>query len=183
MILRADSVRRTLVVAVAFAFGAVFAADNPWQGKNVAFLGDGLTAAGESPRYWSVLQTNLGLTPWVYASAGATMAQVKSQAESLKADHGDAVDGIVVLAGLEDYAADCPLGSWYAVDEQTSQRRFALDANTFRGRINLALDYMKDNFPEAEIILLTPIHRNYVSTRRATACTRIPKATVASPGR
>ena len=151
-----------LIAAVA-AFGAV--ADNPWQGKNVAFLGDGLTAAAENaPRYWSVLQTNLGLTPWVYASAGATMAQIKSQAEALKAEHATGVDGIVVLAGLEDYAADCPLGSWYSVDAQTSQRQFALDANTFRGRINLAFDYLKDNFPEAEIILLTPIHRNYAST-------------------
>lgn len=143
---------------------AVFAADNPWQGKNVAFLGDGLTAAADSPRYWSVLQTNLGLTPWVYATAGATMAQIKSQAEALKAEHATGVDGIVILAGLEDYAADCPLGSWYQVSGTPPQRQFALDADTFRGRINRALDYLKDNFPEAEIILLTPIHRGYAST-------------------
>ena len=34
-----------------------------------------------------------------------------------------------------------------------------MDESTFRGRINRVLSYLKSNFPQQQIILLTPIHR------------------------
>ena len=33
--------------------------------------------------------------------------------------------------------------------------------STFRGRINIGLNYLKSHFPEKQIVLLTPIHRAY----------------------
>ena len=43
------------------------------------------------------------------------------------------------------------------------KRTFCFDAGTFRGRINLALSYLRENFPQAWIVLLTPVHRGYAS--------------------
>ena len=39
------------------------------------------------------------------------------------------------------------------------QRTPAMD-DTYRGRINIALDLLKRNFPTKQIVLLTPIHRS-----------------------
>ena len=36
-----------------------------------------------------------------------------------------------------------------------------MNGKTLRGRINQVLSYLKTNFPEQQIILLTPIHRAY----------------------
>ena len=36
-----------------------------------------------------------------------------------------------------------------------------MDGDTFRGRINIAMSYLKANFPDKQVILLTPIHRGY----------------------
>ena len=35
-----------------------------------------------------------------------------------------------------------------------------MDANTYRGRINIAMDSLKRTFPTKQIVLLTPIHRS-----------------------
>ena len=40
------------------------------------------------------------------------------------------------------------------------QRKHLKDANTYRGRINIALDSLKRMFPTKQIVLLTPIHRS-----------------------
>ena len=39
------------------------------------------------------------------------------------------------------------------------RRVYSLDAATFRGRINIALQYLKTLFPDKQIVLFTPIHR------------------------
>ena len=45
--------------------------------------------------------------------------------------------------------------------ELRKQRLLQESAETFRGRINTAMAYLKTNFPTQQIILLTPIHRGY----------------------
>lgn len=34
-----------------------------------------------------------------------------------------------------------------------------MDANTFRGRINIAMSQLKEQYPNKQIVLLTPLHR------------------------
>ena len=41
------------------------------------------------------------------------------------------------------------------------KREFIFDNGTFRGRINIAMRHLRDVFPGARIVLLTPIHRGY----------------------
>ena len=36
-----------------------------------------------------------------------------------------------------------------------------MDSSTFKGRINAAMAYIKENFPDKQIILITPIHRGF----------------------
>ena len=148
--------------------------ESQWKGKKVAFLGDSITDhVTSATNYWGYLELELGITPLVYGVNGHQMSMIKGQAENLKNEHGDDVDAIFIFAGTNDYNADCPLGKWYTYADESRnwhgtvatapRRHFALDANTFRGRINIALDYIKDNFPKAQVVIMTPIHRGYAN--------------------
>lgn len=160
------------VCAVVCAFGG--AVDSHWKGRKVAFLGDSITDHSTSAtNYWGYLEFDLGIKPLVYGVNGHQMLRIKGQAEKLKKEHGDDVDAIFIFAGTNDYFADCPLGKWWdhkmepsnwrGSKEPAPRRYFTLDEKTFRGRVNIALDYIKDNFPDAQVILMTPIHRGYAN--------------------
>jgi lysophospholipase L1-like esterase len=145
-----------------------------WKGKKVAFLGDSITDAkhiGCTANYWNVLAASLGLDAYVYGKNGCRMDGILSQAQRLFLDLHWYVDAIFVLAGTNDYNGNVPRGEWYEVaDEETPRttgtvtlprRRFAMDANTFRGRINRLMAYLKENFPDQQIVLMTSIHRGF----------------------
>lgn len=85
---------------------------------------------------------------------------------------GEDIDAIVIFAGTNDYNAGVPLGEWYEEvwrnvplpDGEVGSRRYrkpAMDANTFRGRINRLMDYLKTHFPTKQVIVLTPLHRGF----------------------
>ena len=129
---------------------------HPWMQKRVAYFGDSITDPrndGSKLKYWNYLQDWLGITPYVYA--------------------GDSVDAILIFIGTNDYNNGVPIGEWYDVkDEEVMyghgapkqlvkrQRRYMnMDADTYRGRINIALDKVKRMYPTKQIVLLTPIHR------------------------
>lgn len=146
---------------------------NPWKGKRVAFLGDSITDKvhmGTAKNYWQFLEEWLGLTPLVYGINGNQWNGILKQAQKLKEEADGQVDAILVFAGTNDYNAGIPLGEWYDYvyqdttvkgggKEGRKKRTPSQDPDTFRGRINLAIDYLKRNFPTQQIILLTPIHR------------------------
>ena len=44
-----------------------------------------------------------------------------------------------------------------------NKRTPVISDSTFRGRINIGLNYLKSHFPEKQIVLLTPIHRAYAN--------------------
>lgn len=148
---------------------------NQWNGKRVAFLGDSITDkahVGTTKNYWQYLSEMLGIKPLVYGINGNQWNGVYEQAVRLKAENSGNVDAVIVFAGTNDYNAGVPLGEWYAsADENTlvkgnrietrKKRAFLFDENTFRGRINIVMDYLKRNFPAKQIILLTPIHRAF----------------------
>ena len=140
--------------------------------KNVLFLGDSITDArhiGCTKNYWGFLSDRYGFKPLVYGVSGQRWSDIVAQAKSFKKDHGDCPDVIFVFAGTNDFNGNVPLGDWYALSEETvnrNGREVALkkrtrtrDGNTLRGSINIAMEYLVENFPTAKIVLLTPLHR------------------------
>lgn len=153
------------------------AVESQWKGKKVAYLGDSITDmrhVGTTSNYWQYLDLYLGTEAWVYGINGAQWTGVLGQAQKLKAERGDSVDAILVFAGTNDYNSGVPLGDWCSTTNQLvecwgkkmeprARRLPNLDPGTFRGRINAVMDYLKTNFPQQQIILLTPIHRGYAT--------------------
>ncbi len=151
---------------------------HPWQGKRVAYLGDSITDPrnkAAQKKYWSWLQDWLQITPYVYGVSGRQWDDIPRQANQLKEEHGDDFDAILIFMGTNDYNRGVPLGQWWeehnAMVEyghggqpkqmvSRRQRTPVMDTETYRGRINIALDSLKRMFPEKQIVLLTPIHRS-----------------------
>lgn len=149
--------------------------NSQWKAKRVAFLGDSITDkshVGTSKNYWQFLEEILGISPRVYGINGDTFRGILKQAQKLKSDGSDGIDAIIVFAGTNDYNGGVKLGEWYEyADAETpaaggktqvrKRRTPSMDASTFKGRINAAMSFMKENFPEKPIILITPIHRGF----------------------
>lgn len=149
---------------------------HPWQGKRVAYFGDSITDprnSGSKVKYWGFLQEWLGITPYVYGVSGRQWNDVKRQADKLKAEHGDSVDAILIFMGTNDYNTGVPIGEWFVEKEEQvmagihevkhlvdrRHRYPVMSDSTYRGSINMALDYLKRLYPTKQIVLLTPIHR------------------------
>ena len=145
--------------------------ESQWKGKKVAFLGDSITDPRLAGKYWNQLPALLGIDAYVYARSGLRMDGMLTQAERLLLDLHWYVDAIFVLAGTNDYNGNVPRGEWYEVaDEETPRttgtvtlprRRFVMDPATFRGRLNRLLSYLKENFPDQQIVLMTALHRGF----------------------
>lgn len=148
--------------------------ENPWYGKRVAYLGDSITDKRQTKNqqvYWQFLEEYLGITPLVYGISGQQWHHILPQAEKLLAEQGQEVDAILIFMGTNDYGNDAPLGEWYTTRakklklqpegpaEMRWTRELVMDQSTVRGRINIAMDFLKRNYPSKQIILLTPIHR------------------------
>lgn len=149
---------------------------HPWQGKKVAYFGDSITDPrnkASNNKYWSLLQKWLGITPYVYAVSGRQWDDIPRQADKLMEEHQDSIDAIIMLMGTNDYNNGVPLGKWYeekeeeviyghgkpkAVTKRMRQYR-CMDKETYRGRINIAMEKVKKMYPTKQIIVMTPIHR------------------------
>lgn len=152
---------------------------HPWQGKRVAYFGDSITDPnnnGSKEKYWGFLQDWLGITPYVYGVSGRMWNDIPRQAEKLKAEHGNDFDAITIFIGTNDYNQGVPIGEWYNLTEDSviaahkkvphakylrKKRTPTYNQETYRGRINVALNTIKTMFPDKQIVLLTPIHRGY----------------------
>ena len=151
---------------------------HPWAGKRVAYFGDSITDprnSGSKKKYWNFLQELLNITPYVYGKSGRQWNDIPRQAEQLKQEHGTDFDAIVIFMGTNDYNNAVPIGEWFeetedsvvaARDTRWVKRKYlrkkrtpAMDADTYRGRINIALSRLKTMYPTKQIVLLTPIHR------------------------
>lgn len=149
--------------------------DSRWRGRRVAFLGDSITDphhVGTTRCYWEFLADMLGIVPLVYGVNGHQMSDLYGQAQRLLAEQGDSVDAIVVFAGTNDYNGGVPLGEWYDTGERETvvgggvktvrkYRTPVMSKATFRGRINMLMDFLKTHYPDKQIMVLTPIHRAY----------------------
>lgn len=151
--------------------------NSQWHGKKVAYLGDSMTQKpgkeGTTTIYWQYLSELLEIEPFVYGVSGDQWDGIYKQAIKLHKEKGTAVDAILIFAGTNDYIHNTPLGSFYA--ETTKETNFngnivtrkyrsvIENDSTFCGRINKVMAYIKANFPEQQIIIMTPIHRAFAT--------------------
>ena len=170
------------VIAVGLALGMVLtsgAADHPWSGKKVVFLGDSITDPAQIKRhdrhvYWEFLEKDCGIEPHVYAVSGYQWDRISPMAQRMQTEMTNSVDAILILLGTNDYNSGVPLGEWYETEERDVNRRgvtirqphraFAKNMGTVRGRINTVMEYLKRNFPDQQIVLMTPLHRGKAGT-------------------
>lgn len=147
-----------------------------WEGARVAFLGDSITDARQigttNNIFWNYLQDILGIEPYVYGISGHRMNQIIGQGEKLEAEHGQAVDAIIVFIGTNDFNGGIPVGEWYEYSTQTTledgpreverlHRELVYTDSTFCGRANTTLRWLKTHYPDKQIIFLTPLHRGF----------------------
>ena len=113
----------------------------------------------------------LGIEAHNYGISGHQTKDIVGQAERAKEELGDKIDAFIIFIGTNDFERSVELGEWFEYSTQnttiggpiTVARRYRTPskAATYRGRINIMMDYLKTNFPEQQVILLTPIHRGF----------------------
>ncbi len=144
--------------------------------KKILFLGDSITDKrhiGCTKNYWGYLGDWYGFTPLVYGINGQQWSHIAGQAKAYRKDHPEDPDVVFVFAGTNDFNGNVPLGEWYVLSEAKTNRNgrevtlkkrtHSLDGGTLRGRINAAMSFLRETFPTARFVLLTPIHRGYAT--------------------
>ena len=148
--------------------------NSQWQGKRVAYLGDSMTdkrRVGTTCVYWEYLNELMGITPSVYGISGNQWDGVYRQALTLHEEKGTVVDAIFIFAGTNDYSHGTPIGKFFTETIRQTNHNGAsvmlkyrtpiFNDSTFCGRINKVMSYLKNNYPQQQIIILTPIHRSF----------------------
>ena len=147
--------------------------NSQWKGKKVAFLGDSMTQKRDSTNkvYWEYLADFLGIEPSVYGISGHQWDGIYRQAVQLKEEKGADVHAVFVFAGTNDYNHGLPLGKFFTETQKETNyngtivvRKYRtpdINDSTFCGRINKVMDFLKSNYPDQQIIILTPIHRGF----------------------
>lgn len=165
-----------IALLLALSSSAQMLMQHPWQGKRVAYFGDSITDPrnkASKMKYWSYLHEWLGIQTYVYGVSGRMWNDIPRQADLLMEQHKDSVDAIMIFIGTNDYNNGVPIGKWY--DEKAEEVMYGhgqpkamtprvrqymcMDKDTYKGRINIALDKLKRMYADKQIILLTPIHR------------------------
>ena len=153
---------------------------HPWQGKKVAYFGDSITDPRNKTsdkKWWDWLKEWLGIEPYVYAVSGRQWNDIPNQAEQLNRQHGEDFDAIIVFIGTNDFNAGVPVGEWYVETEDSvlaavhrpkamtlrRHREPSMNKDTYRGRINIAMNKLKRMYPQKQIVLFTPIHRAFAN--------------------
>ena len=162
-------------------YGEAGDVETPWKDfdptvrpqRKVAFLGDSITDArhlGCRLNYWNFLAEDLAVEPRVYGISGHQWNRIPAQIAAMKKD-GFLPEVISILMGTNDFNGNVPLGEWYDVTEETvnkngvqtklKRRTLSEDPATFRGRVNAGIRAVREAFPTAAILLLTPVHRGF----------------------
>ncbi len=145
-----------------------------WQGKRVAFLGDSMTdkhRVGTTCIYWEYLSELLGIEPLVYGINGNQWDGIYKQATKLHEEKGTDVDAILIFAGTNDYNSGIPMGEFFSETRKETNsngnlvtrkyRNPIMNDSTYCGRINKVMSYLKNHYPQQQIIIMTPIHRGF----------------------
>ncbi len=144
-----------------------------WNGKRVAYLGDSMTQkpGDGSSVYWEYLANLLGIEPFVYGISGHQWNDIYDQAVKLNNERSTDIDAIFIFAGTNDYNNSIPLGTFFTEttkqtnhDGQNVIRKYRsriYNDTTFCGRINKVMSYLKNHYPQQQVIILTPLHRGF----------------------
>lgn len=145
-----------------------------WQEKRVAFLGDSMTDERRGKItfiYWQYLSELMGIVPSVYGISGNQWDGIYKQALKLTVEKNTAIDAIFIFAGTNDFSHGTPMGSFYSeITKETNHngsivvrkyRTLPENDSTFCGRINKVMSYLKEHFPQQQIVIMTPIHRGF----------------------
>lgn len=172
---------KRLLLTAALLAGTLFLADaqeikSQWEGKRVAILGDSISDPALAERagwkcWWAYLEDIMGIKAMSYARNGWQMDGMVRQAQSLYDQHAMDVDAILVFCGTNDFNASVPIGEWFSEEdaavnkdgaEMTLKHRVpVMTDDSFCGRINIMMDWLRTNYPTKQVILITPIHRGY----------------------
>lgn len=149
--------------------------ENQWEGKRIAFLGDSMTQKRDSSTtlYWEYLAKWMKIEPFVYGISGNQWDGIYRQALKLQQERGSGIDAILIFAGTNDYNHNTPLGTFYRETAKKTNfngttvtrkyRTIVEDDTTFCGRINKVMAFLKKNYPDKQIVVLTPIHRGFAT--------------------
>lgn len=159
--------------------GGIAMAQRRWQGKAVAVIGDSIsdsTRVGTTKCWWSMLCDSTGLQSICYARNGATILDMQGQVEMARIEQekrGRKWDLILIFGGTNDFNASLPLGEMYDVKKEVTNkdgkqtellhRAFTTDNATFCGRVNNLLQAIKTHFPQARVLMMSPVHRGYAT--------------------
>lgn len=145
-----------------------------WKGKKVAVLGDSMSDPRlkvTKKRFYDYLAETVGIIPLSYGVNGYQYKDLLGKARQMREEKGDSIDAVIIWAGTNDYNASIPIGSFYTEERsivnadgkevKRKQRILSDDGSTFCGNINNLLGYLKTEYPEKTIIIMTPIHRGY----------------------
>lgn len=148
--------------------------------KRVVCLGDSITegvGVNIGERYVDYLCELLNVETFGYGENGAEYIDLLAQAERMFSELGEMVDYVIVFAGTNDFYFNVPIGEWFSVGakevlndlaeqnslEKRKVRFWNFDTDTFKGRINVLLSFLKKKYADKEIVLLTPIHRAFAT--------------------
>lgn len=132
------------------------------NGKKIAFLGDSITegfgTSDERHTYWRIVEQKTGAVCFGYGISGTRIAPNRiPSAEpthdrhfaSRVADMIPDADIVVVFGGTNDYGhGDAALGNMNDRDE-----------NSFYGAFHVLCQALIRRYPEALIVVMTPLHR------------------------
>ena len=142
-----------------------------WNNKKCAFIGDSITyGVGTTKTYHQYMKDLLGIVPLKYAENGAQVSTMLTFAHKLYNENPDA-NAIFILGGTNDFNANIPLGDFYIESDEIvnvngqmvtrKMKTLSSDTSTFKGRLNNLVSYLKANYPDSQIVLMTPLHRGY----------------------
>ena len=147
-----------------------------WDGKKVGILGDSMSDPGmpiTTSRFYNYLEQLLGISAYPYAISGFQWKDLMGKSAQMKQEHPDDLDAILIWAGTNDFNSSRPIGAFFNETiedvnvngriEKRKKRTPILDESTFAGSINRLMSYLKSEYPEQQIIILTPIHRAFAS--------------------
>jgi lysophospholipase L1-like esterase len=131
---------------------------NKWNGKTLNALGDSTTygddgSGGSNSISWVANMNQLNNFGTVYNNGvkGSTVAIQSGRSDSFveRWNSLEIADLFTILGGANDFNKNIPLGTFLSTDQ-----------TTFKGALNVIISGLTGKFPNAEIVILTPMKNN-----------------------
>ncbi len=134
--------------------------DNEWSGTVASFIGDSITAGANTTKiYTQYLQEIVGFSVCNnYGISGSSIANSNNPMCERYQNIDSQSDIVFVFGGTNDFHFNIPLGNVFITDG--INRSYSTDTATFRGALNVLCLGLINNFPDKQIVLMTPVHRN-----------------------